>query len=613
MKALPAALVLAALAWAYLPGLPGPPVYDDHNLLAAPKLESPLRCLKGFSGPGEPVVERFDYAYRPLTELTFALNWRFHPSLASLRSGNLVLHLANALLVFLLARRLAASAGLPVGPFAAAAASWFALHPVAMHATGYAYQRSTALEAFFAFLALLLWVSPGRAAGARALACALLACLAKETGATVPLLLGALAWTSRGTLPRRSWWPVCLPPLLVAVQVLRAHAARQGGVLSEMAGRGPLEHLAVELPVVLGYLRLHAWPWPLPFSREFPDPRLLPALLAGGVLAAGGAWVLLGPARHRIPRLGLALALGSLALESSVFPIKDAAAVHRCYPGILGSGLLFGWLVCRPGGRALLAALPFLAVLTRLEDGIWQEPRGLCARDLRCGPRQAGLWTGMAWADLEGGDPARASCWIARAGRIPGREAQAARALARARARALGLLGHPAEAARLAVEGLETFPANAEILSEALRWTAAAGLPLESLLARARTLRFPWPGPCMELGGELLDLGRTREAEGVLRRGLESSPGDAGLWEGLGALQLLQARAGEAEDALRQGFSLGRPRASLLYNLGLALAAQGKLDEAERRLEEALRLDPRDLQAAAKLARVREARRKDSP
>ena len=98
--------LLGAVAFVYVPGLQGPPVYDDGTGVLRNPVMGNLRGLPGRFldpvPPQPPGVPLPSYAYRPFTEASFALQQALGASLPALRLGNLLLHAAASFLVFLI-------------------------------------------------------------------------------------------------------------------------------------------------------------------------------------------------------------------------------------------------------------------------------------------------------------------------------------------------------------------------------------------------------------------------------------------------------------------------------------------------------------------------------
>lgn len=161
-----AALLAIALTTViiYLPGIAGPFVFDDlqnivtNRAIAIDTLSTTALHEAARSGPG---------LGRPLAMITFALNYYVAGGLDApvvFKITNLAIHLANTLLIYILARlltgRLSGNAGdrgsrswVP-----AITALLWAVHPLQVTAVLYTVQRMTSLSALFVLAGLILFV-----------------------------------------------------------------------------------------------------------------------------------------------------------------------------------------------------------------------------------------------------------------------------------------------------------------------------------------------------------------------------------------------------------------------------------------------------------------------
>ena len=89
-------------------------------------------------------------------------------------------------------------------------------------------------------------------------------------------------------------------------------------------------------------------------------------------------------------------------------------------------------------------------------------------------------------------------------------------------------------------------------------------------------------------------MGRTTEAERVLREGIKRTPNEGELYYSLGLLLAQEKRLGDGAEALGTAARLMPRRARVRYNLGLALDRLSRDREAEAALLQAFQLDPRD-------------------
>jgi hypothetical protein len=187
------AWVVAAVVLAYLNSFAGVFQFDDFKVIVAnPSVHSLAAWRDELAG-----------GIRPLLKLTYTLNWIAGPGEAGFHAFNLAIHVANTMMVFWLACRIAASLGLAerdARVAAAVAALLFGLHPAQTEAVTYVSGRSASLMAAF-YLAGLCAYEAGSARGARGLLYGLspalfaLAMAVKEVAITFPLAL--------------LWWEAC--------------------------------------------------------------------------------------------------------------------------------------------------------------------------------------------------------------------------------------------------------------------------------------------------------------------------------------------------------------------------------------------------------------------
>lgn len=195
-------LLLAVVLAVYYPALlSGVHSVDDPGIIELYSASPPLPQIL-LPGPG--------YYYRPLLELTYWLDnllWGMQPRAMHLE--NILLHYANSLAVYLLARRVqGVAAGLfAVGPLLAALL--FALHPVNVEAVAWIAGRTDPLLSLLVLSSFFFWLKwlaePRRRDLSAALALFGAALLAKETALAAGgvLLLTALLWPGGATSRQR--------------------------------------------------------------------------------------------------------------------------------------------------------------------------------------------------------------------------------------------------------------------------------------------------------------------------------------------------------------------------------------------------------------------------
>ena len=137
---------------AYAPALKGPFVFDDRDLL--------------YTRPGYPdTLGPWIGGLRPLLMFSYWLNFVISRDPFGFHTVNLVLHILNGLLVFVIVRMILERGGVTYGhskSLAAFAAAVFLLHPVQTESVAYVAGRSECLSAllFFTAFAVFLMVRP---------------------------------------------------------------------------------------------------------------------------------------------------------------------------------------------------------------------------------------------------------------------------------------------------------------------------------------------------------------------------------------------------------------------------------------------------------------------
>lgn len=390
---------------------------------------------------------------RPVTELTFALDYAaggLAPSGYHLTS--LLLHLATALLVFVLARGALSRADHPRAvALAAVVAGAFALHPLQTETVAYAAQRSEVLAALLglgAVLALLAaeaaWPRPrGIALALGAAALLALAIGAKSVAVVCPvafLLLGLVLPGASGATPPGRALARALAVAAPSLALSAASGARNLLVLRgpgqsaglDAGGIGPWRYLLTQLRAHWLYVRRVAWPSGLsvdhgdfPPSPAAPDAATIAAGLALLAFVGVAVWLLRAGRRRE---LGWARAAGVgilwwilfLVPTSSFVPILDLVAEHRTY--LASAGLLLAAAVtvdaalaraaprrAAAAGLALaLAAFVALGAALAARAQVWRSDRALWADAARKGPGSFRAASNLAWAEHAAGRTAAA-------------------------------------------------------------------------------------------------------------------------------------------------------------------------------------------------------------
>ena len=397
-------LVLAVTAVAYLPSLDnGFTNWDDPLYVTA---NEAVRRLSPHSAAG--FFTSFTAGnYHPLTLLSLAVNQRlFGGAAASFHTVNLALHLANTLLVFLIATLLSrpvAGSSSPgsrtVAPFVAALL--FGVHPLHVESVAWIAERKDVLSTFF-FLAA--WLSYLRHHPLKLgwswywLSVVLLALslLSKSMGVSFPLVIFLSDRLFRRSVDRRMLLekvPFLALSLGFGAVALIAQRSGEAIRLSAdfplwktpfIAGYGLVFYL-VKLVVPLG---LSAF-YPLPGTPGAALPPVLPAALLLA-LALAAAVLSLGRHRERL-RFGVLFFLVSILPVLQIVPIGQAVTADR-YTYLPSFGLFWlagegfarllqrlsgprrgGWTRAAAAWAGLALAVVCLAQLTWRRTQVWRD------------------------------------------------------------------------------------------------------------------------------------------------------------------------------------------------------------------------------------------------
>jgi hypothetical protein len=438
-------LVLTLLmTWcAYAPGLHGGFLFDDFANLPALGAEGSVHTWPVFwryitAGTADPTG-------RPLTLLSFLLdarNWPADP--LPFKRTNLILHLGNGVLLYVLLVRLGSALGVTMQRCRLAAvfgtAAWL-MHPLLVSTTLYIVQREAMLPATCVLAGLLVWLHGRRRLAAGHVRNGLLwsvvgiggftalAVLAKANGALLPLfalLIEMIVLAPRQpilSIPARRAHRILmllltwLPSALIVTWLIWVGA---NGILSGGPASRPWtfgERLLTEPRVLMDYLRL-LW-LPRPFSSGLfndqyaastsllhPATTLLSLLAVLGLIVTG--WLL--RRRHAALSLAILFYFAGQLMESSSIPL-ELYFEHRNYiPALLFFWPLGLWLAdmdtLKTPKRILLVALSLsLALMTHVSAEVWGNVQTQALIWARINPDSARAQANAAQIEMGQGRP----------------------------------------------------------------------------------------------------------------------------------------------------------------------------------------------------------------
>ncbi len=578
------AMIVLAGFIVYMPSFRGVFLLDDGvYITASPNVKSLQPIWNHLADPD-----------RGLVRLSLAVNYALgglDPT--GYHIFNLAVHLLSALTLFGLARRtLFRDANLRnrADGIAFAIALVWVIHPLATQAVTYIIQRGESMMALCYLLTLY-----GLARGAATVRAwpwsiaAIASCAAgmrcKEVMITAPLV--ALIYDrmflvgSWRELARKRWGVYVA---LAATTLLLAGSNGISGLLGKESasasmgfrfpGATPWEYFRSQPAILLHYLRLVVWPYPLCFDHDRPV-----AAMSAGTMAAGLAMVVLLIAtavamyrKRAVGFLGAAFFL-ILAPTSSFVPIKDLAVEHRMYLPlaaiiailVLAADRLL-WRTTKATQRTILCTVAsILGVLTFWRNGVYADAIAMWSNVVAQRPDNARAWSHLGNAQSDAG--------------------QFDVAIASYR------------------ESLRCKPDWAEIennLGEAL----AKANRLEESAAAFKSALMHGPNLThvhLNLALVLQQLGHPDEAIEHYQIGLAASPGQVGPWNNLGIALRDLGRLAEAEAAHRTALRLAPTNAAAHYALAYVLEKEGRTSEAVQEYRATLRIDPGNSGARTRL------------
>jgi len=353
--------------------------------------------------------------WHPLTWLSHALDCQlFGLNPLGHHYVNVLLHAANAVLLFLLLRRVT---GFDWRSLMVAAL--FALHPVNVESVAWAAERKDVLSMMFFLLALHAYFRYAQKPGIRRYAAVLvmftLALLAKPQVITFPLLLllwdyWPLARIAAPSLPGRTLHDARVPksstpglvceklPLLLlsaASAVVTLKAQHAGGAVRNFSECGPLLRLETAVISYASYLGKLFWPSKLVVLYPHPT-RLYPfwqVAAAASLIVLVTAWALRERRRQPYLAVGWLWFLGSLVPMIGLVQVGAQSIADRyAYIPFIGLFIMLVWLAADwaktlslgPAWLALPAVccLLVLGTLTYKQVGYWHDTESFWRRTL---------------------------------------------------------------------------------------------------------------------------------------------------------------------------------------------------------------------------------------
>jgi tetratricopeptide (TPR) repeat protein len=536
----------------------------------------------------------------PLTFSTFRIEyalWGLHP--AGYHLVNVLLHSLNALLVWLVLKKLAV-------PGAWIAAALFAFHPVQVESVAWITELKNVQCLFFSLLAMLAWLrfleKPGFGWFCYTLTFALylLALCSKTSACTLPAALWLAAWIQDGKFCRcrlALLAPFVLSGLLFGLISIwwESHL----GNYREDVGQGLtwLQRLLLAGHALIFYAGKLAWPVNLTFS--YPHWQLDVSHPVNFFWPAGCVAVAVVLWRYRIffGRRGTAAVLYFAATLSPLIgfiPLYtfrySYVADHYQYAASIGLLALAAAGLSRLPRWVNAGLIGALGILTWSQAAIYHDQKILWEDTLKKNPASWMAQNNLGLALQNTGDPKAAASHYAQAAAMKPDYAPARYNLGTtlfALHQTNAALARLQEALALAPQDFLAHFNYAVALEQVGQPDNAAAHYLESIRLRPDYLN------ARSNLGRLFGLqGKNDQALKQFQTALSFAPDNIETRNIIGTLLRAQGRVDEAIPQFEEVLRVNSNHALAQANLGACLLQKGKTDEAISHLQEAVQLDP---------------------
>jgi tetratricopeptide (TPR) repeat protein len=636
-------LLIAVLGFlAYSNTFHSPFQWDEKSQI----LENPL-----IKDPGGPGSHAEGYAYNPrrfIGYLTFALNYqagRF--DVAGYHIVNLVVHIANAILVYFLVilvfrtpsmqRAAGSSPALSPVLIALFSALLFVSHPLQTQAVTYVVQRFTSLATLFYLFSIVSYVNsrltPSMSSSKHrsflwyslSFVSAVAAMQTKEIAFTLPVVIVLCELMFfEGEFKKRVLFLIpLLSTMLIIPLGLAGTAGSFGDLLSDL-GRGTSlqtnlprwDYLMTEMRVIITYIRLLFVPMGQNLDYDYPTYHSLFTLpvfvsfvfllsvfgLVAYLLHASRA-ARLKPAPfapyYRFIGFGIVWFFVTLSVESSIIPIVDVIFEHRIYLPSAGAFAAITTGVLLMAGRlrierlvvsVLVVTTLAISGVTYARNNVWKSEIGLWEDVVRKSPHKARPHNNLGYLYFEEGRREEALREYQTALRINPRYADAHNNLGNV----YYLQGRTDDALREFQAALKINPEYADAHNNLGSVYYSQGRSDEAIREFQAALKVNphFAGAHFNLGLVYSAQVRLEEAIREFQAALRINPEHADVHNNLGSVYYLQGRTDDALREFQAALKIKPDHAGAHFNLALAYSSQDRIDEALREIQAALKINP---------------------
>jgi len=539
--------------------------------------------------------------WHPLTLISYLLNYQIgHFNPQGYHLLNLLLHMANSLLLFLVLHKMTGFRWR-----SAFAAALFAIHPVHVESVAWVAERKDVLSTLFWVLTIWAYVNYTKRPEIKSYLLVVLAfalgLMSKPMLVTLPLVLLLLDFWPLGRFSTDSgeqrtfsnyrkllWEKAPLFGLSAASSIITYIVQRGGGSVADFETYPMGERIANAVVSYMRYIGKTFWPQKLAVFYPYPGDSLPIWQVIGAALLLVCITYLVIRVARRCPYV----TVGWLWYVITLVPVigivqvgAQAMADRYTYVTLIGIFIAIAW-----GIPELLWKADANAQRYRRSQALVSGAAGVAILALMyCAYIQVGYWrndfTLFRHALNVTTDNFLANLNLASA---------------------LQLGGHPSKAIGYYRQALRIEPGSPDALSNMGLALADAGKAEEGLkyLHKALGIKPNDPDAENNLGYVLCKLGRFDEGEAYFKKALQTNPihkkALPNYVAGLNNKAIRLAQQGNPAAALKvffEALQLDPRNAATHYNLGVALDSLGETDKAMEHYLEAVRLNPDDARA----------------
>jgi tetratricopeptide (TPR) repeat protein len=339
--------------------------------------------------------------WHPLTWLSHMLDWQlFGSNAGGHHITNLIFHIANALLLFLVLKQMTRA----TWPSAFVAAL-FALHPMHVESVAWVSERKDVLSTFFWLLTMWAYVRyvnrPKTGRYLLVIVFFALGLLSKPMLVTLPFILLLLDYWPLERFGKLRFYRLILEKIpfvfLTAISsIVTFLVQRSGGAVSQIANLSLTTRISNAFISYVKYIEKMFWPAGLAYFYPHPvrNISILYVVVSAFFLLAVTFFILRFSSKHRYLLTGWFWYLGTLVPVIGLIQVGDQAMADRySYITLTGLFIIIAWgvseiLVNWQYRKFILATssliiLLILAICSNIQSGYWKDSISLCTHALK--------------------------------------------------------------------------------------------------------------------------------------------------------------------------------------------------------------------------------------